>query len=57
MKVNKMIYIEIEYLQEMERLIQLHKEQGNKIGVSKIIEVSWNEMKEKLKLEGYNLEK
>ena len=57
MKVNKMIYIEYQYIEEMERLIHLHKEHGNKIGVSKIIEEAWIEMKEKLKEEGIDLEK
>ena len=38
MKVNKMIYIEYGYLEQMERLVKLHKENGSKIGVSRIIE-------------------
>ena len=57
MKVNKMIYIEHEYLEQMERLVKLHKENGNKIGVSKIIEEAWVEMLDKLKEEGIDLTK
>ena len=57
MKINKMIYIEYEYIQEMERLSKMHEAGGNKIGVSRIIEEAWLEMKEKLKEEGINLEK
>ena len=55
MKVNKMIYIEHEYLEQMERLVKLHKKNGNKIGVSKIIEEAWVEMLDKLNEEGIDL--
>ena len=57
MKVNKMIYIEYEYLEQMERLVKIHKKTGNKIGVSRIIEEAWVEMLDKLKEEGIDLTK
>ena len=57
MKVNKMIYIEYEYLEQMERLVKAHKKAGNKIGVSRIIEEAWVEMFDKLKEKGIDLTK
>ena len=57
MKVNKMIYIDYECIRQMERLIKLHAENGEKIGISKIIEEAWYEMVEKLKDEGIDLTK
>ena len=52
MKVNKMIYIDYECIMQMEKLSKLHAQNGEKIGISKIIEEAWFEMVEKLKDEG-----
>ena len=53
MKVNKMIYIDYECIKQMEKLSKLHADNGEKIGISKIIEEAWFEMVEKLKEEIY----
>ena len=57
MKINKMIYIEYECIMQMEKLSKLHAQNGEKIGISKIIEEAWFEMVEKLKDEGIDLTK
>ena len=57
MKINKMIYIEYECIMQMEKLSKLHAQNGEKIGISKIIEEAWYEMVEKLKDEGIDLTK
>ena len=57
MKVNKMIYIDYECITQMEKLSKLHAQNGEKIGISKIIEEAWFEMVEKLKEEGIDLTK
>ena len=57
MKINKMIYIDYEYIRQMEKLSKLHAQNGEKIGISKIIEEAWYEMVEKLKDEGIDLTK
>ena len=57
MKVNKMIYIDYECIKQMEKLSKLHANNGQKIGISKIIEEAWIEMVEKLKEEGIDLTK
>ena len=51
MKVNKMIYIDYECIRQMERLVKLHVENGEKIGISRIIEEAWFEVVEKIKAE------
>ena len=51
MKVNKMIYIDYEYIKQMERLSELYAQNGEKIGISKIIEEAWIEVVERIKKE------
>ena len=51
MKVNKMIYIDYECIKQMEKLSKLHAQNGEKIGISKIIEEAWFEVVEKIKAE------
>ena len=52
-----MIYIDYECIKQMEKLSKLHAQNGEKIGISKIIEGAWFEMVEKLKDEGIDLTK
>ena len=46
-----MIYIDYECIKQMERLAKLHAENGEKIGISKIIEEAWFEVVERIKTE------
>ncbi|HSQ88916.1 hypothetical protein [Romboutsia sp.] len=50
MKVNKTIYIKLETLQEMEKFARTIKDKDNKqVGISKLIEMIWEDTKEKYK--------
>ena len=57
MNINKMIYIDYECIKQMEKLSKLHADNGEKIGISKIIEEALYEIVEKLKDEGIDLTK